>query len=77
MANLKLEELIGIQYEIGNILLLDHKEEPEVIDIINVRDHVTLNEKVIKEPHCLFKNLVSFDLLTTFSTQSYKTYTLL
>lgn len=30
--------MIAILYELGNILLLEHKEEPEVIDIINVRD---------------------------------------
>jgi len=67
-VNLKIEELIGILYEIGNILLLEHKEEPEIIDIINVRDHMSLNEKVINEQLCLFKNLVSLDLLTNFST---------
>lgn len=48
-VNLKIEEIIGILYELGNILLLEHKEEPEIIDIINVRDHMTLNEKVINE----------------------------
>ena len=35
-VNLKIEELSGILYELGNILLLEHKEEPEIIDIINV-----------------------------------------
>lgn len=36
ILNLKIEEEIAILYELGNMMLLEHKEEPEILDIINV-----------------------------------------
>lgn len=75
--NEKLEELCGVIYHMGQILLLEHSQDPDNIDIEDVGNLVNFKETVVNEKHTIHKNINTFQQIFLFHQQTSQIYVLL